>query len=478
MGSRIVAVIASAVLCGALAAMPAQAAFPGQNGKIAFQSGGRIWTMNPDGTDKLPLTTGGGARGDDDAVWSPDGTQVAFHRLAGSNQFCCAEELNVIDADGSDLRRVSGWADNPSFAPTGSRLAFIDPEECFEFDHCDNHSLRALATMSVDGTDRMYLTNPARFESDLPYFHVGEASWSPTSDTIAFTANPLDGSGFHIYTIQADGSGLTRLTNAPFGTDDGAPSWSPDGSRIVFQRSLSPYRVSCGVDEPSCEIFVMDANGANQTRITNNALADQFPTWSPDGMKIAFERGSGCPRFSDCTRNDVYTMDADGTNEVNLTSDVGGTGAGGDIDWGPAMPNDPPICSSVTASPNVLSPADRTLPLVSLSGASDPDGDTVALTVTGVTQDEALTGSEDKTSPDAFSKQLSPAYSDLLDNQPNQAYLRAERRNSGDGRVYRIEFSGSDGKGGTCSGTTKVSVPRTSGVAAADSPASFNSFRP
>ena len=135
----------------------------------------------------------------------------------------------------------------------------------------------------------------------------------------------------------------------------------------------------------------------------------------------------------------------------------------------------------MTASPTVLTTADARLVLIALEGATDPDGDPVAVTIKGVSQDEPLTGGGDDTTPDAFSRQLTTnlAVSSVLDNRPDEVYLRAERRNSGDGRVYRIAFSVSDGIGGTCLGSTKVSVPRKSGVAAVDSaPPSYNSFGP
>jgi hypothetical protein len=91
--------------------------------------------------------------------------------------------------------------------------------------------------------------------------------------------------------------------------------------------------------------------------------------------------------------------------------------------------------------------------LISLTGATDPDGDVVTLTVTGVTQDEPLNGLGDgDTSPDATPGPAS-----------NQVNLRAERSGTGDGRVYRIGFSGSDGRGGSCTGTATVGVPHDQG---------------
>lgn len=109
----------------------------------------------------------------------------------------------------------------------------------------------------------------------------------------------------------------------------------------------------------------------------------------------------------------------------------------------------PPECSSVRPDPSVIEAHDHELRRVILAGASDPDGDAVALTVTTVTQDEPLDGVGDgDTSPDAQRGQA-----------PHEVLVRAERQGPGDGRVYRISFTGDDGKGGTCQGTVTVAVP-------------------
>jgi Bacterial Ig domain len=130
--------------------------------------------------------------------------------------------------------------------------------------------------------------------------------------------------------------------------------------------------------------------------------------------------------------------------------------------------NNPPDCSGVSVSPDTLSPATRDqFKPVTLAGGSDPDGDPVTLTVTGVTQDEPLTARGDDTSPDAQAGATS-----------NEVLLRAERNPMGDGRVYRISFTASDGEGGSCTGTVTVQVPRKKGETAVDSGGSFNSFGP
>lgn len=101
------------------------------------------------------------------------------------------------------------------------------------------------------------------------------------------------------------------------------------------------------------------------------------------------------------------------------------------------LTNNPPSCASVVATPSSLWPPNHKLRLVTLSGATDPDGDIVTLTITGVTQDEPVSGLDvDDVSPDA--QPATPA---------NTVFLRAERSGTGDGRVYRISFTGADRRG-------------------------------
>jgi hypothetical protein len=129
--------------------------------------------------------------------------------------------------------------------------------------------------------------------------------------------------------------------------------------------------------------------------------------------------------------------------------------------------NRPPDCAAATVSPAVLWPPNHQYRTVGVS-VPDPDGDAVTTTITGVTQDEALDGAADgNTSPDAAA----------VTGHPDQVQVRAERSGDGDGRVYRIAFTATDGKD-TCTGTVTVGVPHDqSGPAAVDTVAVVvNSF--
>ena len=127
---------------------------------------------------------------------------------------------------------------------------------------------------------------------------AGSSSTSLLSTTkIAFRSD-RDGIA-EIYVMDADGSNQTRLTNnADF---DGNPTWSPDGRRIAFRSGT--------------EIYVMDADGSNQVNITNHFSLDDHPAWSPDGSKILFESVRD-------GNYEIYVMDADGSNPVRLTNEV------------------------------------------------------------------------------------------------------------------------------------------------------------
>jgi len=131
--------------------------------------------------------------------------------------------------------------------------------------------------------------------------------------------------------------------------------------------------------------------------------------------------------------------------------------------------NAPPDCRQLAASPNRLWPPNHKLRVVSVSGATDPEGDDLTTVVTGVTQDEPVNGLGDgDTAPDAV---LGPA--------SHQVRLRAERSGTADGRVYRIAVTVTDEFGLSCSSTVRVAVPHDLDHPPVDSaPPSFDSLTP
>jgi TolB protein len=201
-----------------------------------------------------------------------------------------------------------------------------------------------LFTMNVDGSGVVQLTHDAT-NHDLP-------SWSPDGKKIAFVS---DRNGHEvIYMMNADGTGEERLTGetadsihptwSPDSTrviycsDDDMhppkknaseiyvvdvrtkqittlisggtntyPSWSPDGKKIAFRKMLG---------EMNSEVFVADADGSNQKNVSNHQAFDGWPAWSPDGKRIAFSSNRRA-------NYQIHTMDADGTNVKLLANTEG-----------------------------------------------------------------------------------------------------------------------------------------------------------
>jgi hypothetical protein len=110
----------------------------------------------------------------------------------------------------------------------------------------------------------------------------------------------------HIYVMDADGANQTNITNSPNTISDD-PVWSPDGTKIAFARTQDPI-------SGSPDIYVVNANGSNLIQLTTTSLEyERDPTWSPDGTKIAFH--------SDNTSNtDIFVMNANGSNRTRLTN--------------------------------------------------------------------------------------------------------------------------------------------------------------
>jgi len=132
--------------------------------------------------------------------------------------------------------------------------------------------------------------------------NIGPA-WSPDGNRIAFVSD-REGS-LDIFLMNADGSDQTNLTKHP--SDDGGggpPAWSPDGARIAFDSDRSG----------NGEIYVMSADGSASSNLTSHPADDAGPSWSPDGRRIAF----ASDRDGDL---DIYLMNADGSEVVNVTED-------------------------------------------------------------------------------------------------------------------------------------------------------------
>jgi Tol biopolymer transport system component len=308
---RIWPALAVIFVAGLAAAAPAFAAFPGENGKIAFWSDrrggdGDIWTMDPDGRNLVNLTAK--SKADDLAPnWRADGRKIAFmsNRVTAMNPEG-DYEIFIMKADGSHLRQITFNAlndEDPAWSPDGRRIVFTR-----DFDPIEGQLDRDLFTMNADGTDQRNLTSS-------PGVLDQEPNWSADGRRIAFVSD-RDGADFEVYTMRPNGSSVRQLTSND--AEEFRPNWSPDGRQITFTTDR----------DGDFEVYVMDADGTNQTNVTANPAGDDGNSaWSPDGEKIAY-----------LSREfDIFTMNADGSDKVGLTK---GRAFDSDPDWQPLPDGD------------------------------------------------------------------------------------------------------------------------------------------
>ncbi|HUF53830.1 MAG TPA: hypothetical protein VMR52_08665 [Dehalococcoidia bacterium] len=259
-------------------APPAEAAFPGDNGKIAFISvrdaGQGIYVSDPDspGVSKMPT----GSLLPDEVEWSADGQRVAF--TTNNNQ------IFVMDADGNNLVPITNapeFADHPTWSPDGTKIAFQGGD--------------AIWVANANGTGGRVKIAGGEAGEDK---YANTPEWSPDGSKVAYLGN-FRGIQAELFTVSPNGGTPTQLTNSD--PHYGDLSWSPDGTRIA----TSDFR----------DIIVLTAAGAFVRKLTNDGCSTE-PAWSPDGSKIAFKHTCG-------GQADIFVMNADGSGTPqNVTNDA------------------------------------------------------------------------------------------------------------------------------------------------------------
>ena len=139
----------------------------------------------------------------------------------------------------------------------------------------------------------------------------GYPTWSPDGQKIVFTSDRAGAP--NIYVMNQDGSNVVRLTATAAPAQDRFGTWSPDGTRILFESNRTG----------GSEIYVMNSDGSNVTQLTNNSTGDNAPKFSPDGSKIVFVSNRDAPSTqAPFGKWEVYVMNADGSSQTRLTTDA------------------------------------------------------------------------------------------------------------------------------------------------------------
>jgi Tol biopolymer transport system component len=266
-------------------------------GRIVFDDFENVYVMEADGTGAQAVTVREGP--EFDAAWASDGRWIVYRdSRRGINE---DDEIYVARPDGSGARNLTRNPANdwgPDWSPDGRTIVF--------------NSDRAGAAMggylvSPDGS------NLRRIEADV---WIEYPSFSPDGTRIAFMGH--EGGDYDVYVADLQTGATTRLTRAP--GSDGWPTWSPDRSTIAFASERddclhAPRTSPCWSDpggEPGehHDIWLMDANGSNQRRVTSEF--GQFVAWSPNGEYLLVSGAS------------LYVIRPDGTGRAEVLPESGG----------------------------------------------------------------------------------------------------------------------------------------------------------
>lgn len=361
--------------------------------------------------------------------------------------------------------------DNPGAAGATGTLTIVEQNLLSTSNPADPHFIDAAALST--GTDAV---------GDANVFVTNDPNWCV--DMSATNTNNATGAT-HTYAKYPAGTDTGLFIYNGLDVDFMGFESSLDGLRKIWvqelQHPFNPSNLPCGFTVVGITLSPASASNVAGTNHTVTATVTDLLGNPKPGTAVTFKVLSG-PNVgvtgtatTDASGQASFTYTGSGgvgTDKIQACFDNQGTPVCSQTvakEW-TAPPNKPPSCSKATADPDLLWPPNHKFRTVKVAGVTDPDGDPVTTAITGVTQDEPLNGLGDgDTSPDA---KLGPSSESVL--------LRAERSGTGDGRVYRMAFAASDGKGGTCSGVVTVGVPHDQrpGTTAVDSGLVVNSFGP
>lgn len=296
----VVSAVASAAFVGrGHADVEHATAVSGTNGAIALTSDRGIDVIRPDGSRLRGIAAGFAP------AWSPDGKRLIYSERTPGPCAPCSFRLNILELPSGKRTPVlegQTFDPAPAWSPDGRLIAYTHQPRG-EIDD-------EIWVANTDGTDKRQLT------SGIQSYHP---AWSPDGTRVAFAG--AQGGSIDIFVVSATGGAPVRVS-ARSGVDV-RPAWSPDGSKIAYVSDRAGF----------FEVFAMNADGSNPRQLTTGASRVECsrgctlplinPSWSPDGTQIVY----GADRDGDL---ELYVMNADGSGQKRLT-DSPGTDV--DPDW-------------------------------------------------------------------------------------------------------------------------------------------------
>lgn len=289
--ARIVLLMVTAV--GGLA-VPAQATFPGENGRIVFAgdevrtpegcSYGHpdLYTMDPDGSNIRNLTNS--ETGETEPVWSPSGKQIAFsYYTVGSDEE--GSEVHVMRGDGSGEKTLvtGGYNAHPTWSDHGNWIAYSGSAEA-------GHDILRVRS---DGSRTEPVVTTAADET-MP-------SYAPDGKWIAYARNSSQ-----IWLVRPDGTGAKKLTgDITKGGGFTNLGWAPDGRWIIFTMNRG---------QGTSYIYRLRRGGTGMKRLAQG----RDPAWSPNGKTIMFQALSGKNDTNKGCTEELYRMDPNGSDKHQI----------------------------------------------------------------------------------------------------------------------------------------------------------------
>jgi hypothetical protein len=235
-----------------------------------------IYALQTDGQLVKRLTLGPGeAR---QPAVSGDGTLVYVTEIEPGEK-----EIWQQVGDGQEMSLFAGR--EPAWSADGRRLAYTTSQE----------GVSQVSSASLEERVSLLVTQEQ--------VYAGQGTWAPGGDRLAYVAE-REGN-WDIWVAALDGSQPLRLTQDP--AMDWAPAWSPDGSQIAFVSDRNGRH----------QVYVMRVDGSGVHALTNLAQGAESPAWSPDGFWLAFVAYTG--DGEGINSREIYLMQADGRNQVRLT---------------------------------------------------------------------------------------------------------------------------------------------------------------